>query len=149
MLKYFDDDLNALVATSKKYQKHLCGCFHCGLIWLPKKNVSAAVQNEEQMQELQRCLADLNSWSPTVAELAEQEMEISHGLCTPCYRLKRAEKNRQEQQSMGYYPCYGTANHGHCTQSSCKWYEVCVVDQNELQIWQIKMSVPETPVYVH
>ena len=139
MLKYFEK-LDSFVAAVKKYEKYLSGCFHCGLIWITRQSVTENMIREEDMEDIQKCLVDLNNWSPDVKELAELGIEISHGLCTPCYRLKRTEKNRQEQIDMGFFPCFGTANDGFCSQSGCKWFLACVVDQAELQMWQQKMD---------
>jgi hypothetical protein len=97
--------------------------------------------SEEDVEEIQRCIVELNNMELNIKVLEKLKVEISHGICTPCWRMKRGEKVRREQKIMGYSPCYGTANHGHCTQIACKWYEVCVVDQQELAIWNEKIAL--------
>jgi hypothetical protein len=147
MLKYFDS-FTEFVATVQRFQKYLKGCAHCHFIWCSKKDIAGRQFNEEEMENIQRCIIELNNLELNVKVLERLKVEISHGICIPCWRLKRGEKVRREQQEMGYHPCYGTANDGHCTQTACKWFSVCVVDQVELAIWKQKIATVDA-TYVH
>jgi len=132
MLKYFDS-FTELVSTVQKHQKYLKGCFNCGFVWCSKKDILERQLTEEEVEEIQRCVVDLSNKGLTVQQLSKLKIKISHGICIPCWRLKRGEKVRKEQQEMGLSPCYGSANDGHCSKASvCKWHPVCVVDRAEL-----------------
>ncbi len=132
MLKYFDS-FSELISTVQKHQKYLKGCFNCGFVWCSRKEILERRLTEEEVEEIQRCVGDLSNMSLSVQQLSKLNVKISHGICTPCWRLKRGEKIRKEQQEMGLTPCYGSANDGYCSQAGvCKWYPVCVVDRAEL-----------------
>jgi len=137
-MRYFDS-FTEFIATVQKYQKYIKGCFNCGFAWY--SNEKDIRLNEEEKEEIQRCAFDLSNLSLTVQQLDYYKIEISHGLCTPCWRLKRGEKVRKEQREMGYHPCYGTADNGHCAQKACKWFNVCVVDQDQLMTWRQRVIV--------
>jgi len=141
MLKYFDS-FTELISTVQKHQKYLKGCFNCGFVWCSKKDILERQLTEEEVEEIQRCVVDLSNMGLTVQQLSKLKIKISHGICTPCWRLKRGEKVRKEQQEMGLSPCYGSANDGHCSKADvCKWYPVCVVDRAELANRQLRMHL--------
>jgi hypothetical protein len=89
---------------------------------------------KESAKFLGKLIDEFNSWAPCMDELKAFGFKISHGSCKLCIRERLIEVSRRRQIKEGYYPCFGTAVDGHCSeQGKCKYYNSCVTTQEEIE----------------
>ncbi len=66
----------------------------------------------------------------TIEEFTQIGLYFSSGLCKMCAREVLKETIRKKQRREGYFDCFGTAK-GYCSQTNCKYYDICVINNEE------------------
>lgn len=88
---------------------------------------------------LQMLVNQLNQWALSVDDLKAFDLKVSHGFCKMCAREQLIPVSRKRQEKEGYYPCFGTAVDGCCSESGlngsrrCKYYNACVTTRDEIE----------------
>jgi hypothetical protein len=131
------ENSSALIEAAQRFDSNLSQCLNCGIIWLSNhKDKNGVCLSQEDLKILVYSKDGIKDLPPSEEQLASWNVFISHGLCHPCMREVMIERYRTRQKGSGYHPCFATAVHGHCSQHECAYYDLCVVDQNELYNWE-------------
>ena len=121
-MKYYDS-FTELITVAHRFSDYLKGCVKCSLIWITQEDIRALT--EEDMEEIQRCLIDLDSLNFTLDDLKKHKILISHGLCAPCLKEALVPIYRKRQRAEGNPDCFGKSS-GYCDQFGCDKYTLCV-----------------------
>lgn len=121
-----------------RFENNLTQCIDCRLVWINSYQINGNGRglHPEELLHLEWCVEELNALHLCVAQLASLEIFISHGLCRLCLRNKLVPIRRKVQKNNGFFDCFATAEHGHCSQYACEYYTICVVDQEALGNWK-------------
>ncbi len=131
-LKYFDD-CTPLIKAAWRFSEHLSRCVVCGYVSMVNLDNCFA---DDKLLLLKMTCKELNNLNLCVKQLGALEIFLTGGMCAPCVRQKMLSLARVRQEKEGFFPCFGTAVDGHCSQRDCKYYSCCVVDRQALEEWE-------------
>jgi hypothetical protein len=131
-LKYFDD-CTPLIKAAWKFSEHLSRCVVCGCVSIVNFDNSFF---DDKLSLLEMTCKELNNLNLCVRQLGTLEIFLTGGMCVPCVRQKMFDVAKRRQKKEGFFPCFGTAVDGHCSQRDCKYYSCCVIDRKTLKEWE-------------
>lgn len=110
-------------------------CINCHVARLPDPN-QVRVPGQVASMVL-RVIDELNDWLPSVQQLEELGIFVSHGSCRCCVRKHLETIIRKQQKREGHFDCFGKAIDS-CSQVNCKYHNPCVVSCHELRLWELR-----------
>lgn len=139
-LIHFKSD-EELIKTARLFEGSMAQCEFCRLFWLKEHtlNKDGKELQPEEVFLVELCARNLSELYLNATQLRERGIIlVSHTFCNYCMRHMLRKTAKENQRRRNHFDCFATAV-GNCSQKDCRYYEICVVNKEGLEMWEKRM----------